>query len=89
MFIMGRTSLDRFRPLEDPDAPATRAWIEAENRETFAFLESIPQRDAIKRRLTELGISRSMRRQTGRGAVFLHLQQGPPEPERALHERIA
>ncbi len=50
----GTNVADRFRPLEDPDAPATRAWIEAENRETFAFLGSIPQRDAIKRRLTEL-----------------------------------
>jgi prolyl oligopeptidase len=50
----GTKVVDRFRPLEDPDAPATRAWIEAENRETSAFLESIPQRAAIKRRLTEL-----------------------------------
>ncbi len=50
----GTKVVDRFRPLEDPDSPATRAWIEAENRETTAFLESIPQRTAIKRRLTEL-----------------------------------
>ena len=50
----GTKVVDRFRPLEDPDAPATRAWIEAENRETGTFLESIPQRAAIKRRLTEL-----------------------------------
>ncbi len=50
----GTKVADRFRPLEDPDAPATRAWIEAENRQTFAFLESIPERAAIKRRLTEL-----------------------------------
>ena len=45
---------DPFRPLEDPDAPATRTWIEAENAITFAFLESIPQRPAILNRLTEL-----------------------------------
>ncbi len=50
----GTKVVDRFRPLEDPDSPATRAWVEAENRETFAFLESIPRRGAIKRRLTEL-----------------------------------
>ncbi len=50
----GTKVVDRFRPLEDPDAPATRAWIEAENRETNVFLETIPQRGAIKRRLTEL-----------------------------------
>lgn len=50
----GTKVIDRFRPLEDPDSPATRAWIEAENRQTFGFLESIPGRAAIKRRLTEL-----------------------------------
>jgi prolyl oligopeptidase len=50
----GTRVVDRFRPLEDPDSRETRAWIEAENRETFAFLESIPRRGAIKSRLTEL-----------------------------------
>jgi prolyl oligopeptidase len=45
---------DPFRPLEDPDSPETRAWVEAENKVTFAFLESIPQREAIRKRITEL-----------------------------------
>ena len=45
---------DPYRPLEDPDSPATRAWVEAENKITFGFLEKIPQRDAIKKRLTAL-----------------------------------
>lgn len=45
---------DPFRPLEDPDSPETRAWIEAENKITFDFLNAIPARDAIKSRLTEL-----------------------------------
>ncbi|MDR3636105.1 MAG: prolyl oligopeptidase family serine peptidase [Isosphaeraceae bacterium] len=50
----GTKVADTFRPLEDPDAPATRAWIEAENKLTSAFLEAIPARTAIKQRLTEL-----------------------------------
>ncbi len=45
---------DAFRPLEDPDAPSTRAWIDAQNKLTFSFLEQIPERAAIERRLTEL-----------------------------------
>ncbi|HVA49866.1 MAG TPA: prolyl oligopeptidase family serine peptidase [Pirellulales bacterium] len=45
---------DPYRWLEDPDSPETRAWIEAENKLTFSVLEKIPQRDAIRRRLTEL-----------------------------------
>jgi prolyl oligopeptidase len=50
----GRAIPDPYRPLEDPDAPETRSWIEAENRVTFRFLESIPRRIAIRGRLTEL-----------------------------------
>ncbi|MBX6312938.1 MAG: S9 family peptidase [Isosphaeraceae bacterium] len=45
---------DPYRPLEDPDAPETRAWIEAENQITFRYLEGIPARETIKKRLTEL-----------------------------------
>ncbi len=46
--------VDAFRPLEDPDAPSTRAWVEAQNKLTFGFLGSIRQRAVIHRRLTEL-----------------------------------
>jgi len=45
---------DPYRWLEDPDTPEAKAWIEAENKITFGFLESIPERDAIRERLTEL-----------------------------------
>jgi prolyl oligopeptidase len=45
---------DAFRPLEDPDSPRTRAWVQAQNNLTFGFLESIPERAAIRRRMTEL-----------------------------------
>lgn len=45
---------DPYRWLEDPDAPETRTWIEAENRLTTAYLAQIPAREAIERRLTRL-----------------------------------
>jgi prolyl oligopeptidase len=45
---------DPYRWLEDPDSPETRAWIEAENKITFAWLEEIPCRDKIADRLTDL-----------------------------------
>src|SRR3989475_6489570 len=45
---------DPYRWLEDVDAPQTRAWVEAENRVTFAYLEQIPERAQIHRRLTAL-----------------------------------
>jgi prolyl oligopeptidase len=45
---------DPYRPLENPDAPESRKWIEAENKLTFDFLKTIPERDSIKSRLTAL-----------------------------------
>jgi prolyl oligopeptidase len=50
----GTNVADPYRWLEDPDSPETRAWIEAENRVTNAYLSQIPARDAIRRRLTAL-----------------------------------
>jgi prolyl oligopeptidase len=45
---------DPYRWLEDLDSAETRAWVEAENRLTFACLDGIAARPAIRRRLTEL-----------------------------------
>jgi prolyl oligopeptidase len=45
---------DPFRPLEDVDAPATRAWIEAENAITEKWLSEVPSREPLRRRLTQL-----------------------------------
>src|ERR1700680_1219821 len=45
---------DPYRPLENQDAPESRKWIEAEDKITFDFLKTIPERDGIKKRLTEV-----------------------------------
>ena len=45
---------DPYRPLENPDSSESRAWIEAENKITFDFLKTIPERDGIRKRLTEV-----------------------------------
>ncbi len=45
---------DPYRWLEDLDSAETQDWIKAENELTFSYLEQIPQRAAIKDRLTEL-----------------------------------
>src|SRR5258706_2772527 len=50
----GTKVADPYRWLEDVDSPETRSWVEAENRITFAYLEQIPERERIHRRLTEL-----------------------------------
>src|SRR3972149_5002959 len=45
---------DPYRWLEDLDSLETNAWIESQNRKTFHFLEPIPRRQTIRRRLTEI-----------------------------------
>ncbi len=50
----GTNVADPYRWLEDPDSPESRAWIEAENRLTAAYLAEIPARARIRDRLTKL-----------------------------------
>jgi prolyl oligopeptidase len=45
---------DPYRWLEDTDSAETHAWVEAENKVTFGYLEKIPYRAAIRERLTKL-----------------------------------
>src|SRR5256885_11796090 len=45
---------DPYRWLEDSDSPETRSWIDAENRITENYLSRIPERDALRKRLTAL-----------------------------------
>jgi prolyl oligopeptidase len=50
----GTLVADPYRWLENSDSQETKAWIEAENKLTFAYLQEIPARDKIKQRLTKL-----------------------------------
>lgn len=52
--LHGVTIADPYRWLEEPDAPETRSWIEAQNEVTFGFLRDIPGRERINKRLTAL-----------------------------------
>ncbi|MBE0540852.1 MAG: S9 family peptidase [Verrucomicrobia bacterium] len=45
---------DPYRWLEDDNSAETKAWVEAQNKVTFGYLEKIPQRADIKERLTKL-----------------------------------
>src|SRR5688500_17353996 len=50
----GVSVADPYRWLEDTESPATKTWVEAQNRLTHSFLATIPERAAIKNRLTQL-----------------------------------
>src|SRR5580704_9058660 len=43
----GTLVADPYRWLEDDNSDATRAWVEAENKVTFSFLDQISERAAI------------------------------------------
>ncbi|MBU1698746.1 MAG: prolyl oligopeptidase family serine peptidase [Candidatus Eisenbacteria bacterium] len=52
--IHGIEVKDPYRRLEDLDSNQTQQWIAAENDVTFRYLDKIPFRNSIHRRMTEL-----------------------------------
>ena len=50
----GITVADPYRWLEDDMSAETLAWVTAQNRVTFHYLDQIPYRSQLKRRLLEL-----------------------------------
>ncbi len=52
--LHGVTVADPYRWLEDPAAPPTRAWSEAQDRQCAAWLAGLTGRAALRARLTEL-----------------------------------
>jgi prolyl oligopeptidase len=50
----GTTVADPYRWLENESAPETAAWVEAQNKLTFGYLEKIPYRAALRSRLEKL-----------------------------------
>src|SRR5437899_10123400 len=44
----GTIVADPFRWLEDDNSAETKAWVEAENKVTFAYLDKIEERKAIR-----------------------------------------
>ncbi len=50
----GTSVADPYRWMEDTESADTKAWIDAQNKITNAYLATIPQRAKLKTRMTEL-----------------------------------
>src|SRR5579871_5660196 len=49
-----RTIADPYRWMEDLNSPELKRWVDAENSVTVRYLDALPERDALKKRITEL-----------------------------------
>src|SRR5713226_3678651 len=52
--LHGFAVTDPYRWLEDQDSPRTRKWLEAQTTYARAYLDAIPHRDRIRKRVEEL-----------------------------------
>ncbi len=50
----GTIVADPYRWMEDLNAPEVKQWVDAENAVTFKYLDALPLRDTLKKRITEL-----------------------------------
>ena len=51
--VHGIPITDPYRWLEDQNSPRTRAWLEAQTAYARTYIDSLPMRDSIRRRLSE------------------------------------
>lgn len=52
--LHGVPIVDPYRWLEDQESPETRAWIDVQNEYTRSILDSLPGREKLRQRLSEL-----------------------------------
>ena len=77
----GTLVADPYRWLEDVDSPETQDWIQRQNELTFGWLEQVPGRQRIRKRLTVLWDfpKRSTIRHKGK-PYFQFRKHGPAKP---------
>ncbi|HUK52137.1 MAG TPA: hypothetical protein VL099_02485, partial [Candidatus Binatia bacterium] len=83
----GTKVTDPYRWLEDQQGPATRAWIDQQNRYTREVLDALPGRAAIERRLTELMKIDAFGLPTERGGRVFYSKRLASQDLSVLYER--
>ena len=86
--IQGVEIADPYRWLEDQQSPETRAWIDAQNKYTQAYLDSWPGRAALKRRLTELMKVEDINAPLERNGRYFFKRRAPDQEQGVLNMRV-
>ena len=96
----GTRVLDAYRWLENPEDPKVSAWSDAQNAAARAYLDNLPNVDALRARITalETGASSSYTALHEAGGSLFALKNQPPKqqamlvampsPDRPAEERI-
>jgi prolyl oligopeptidase len=76
---------DPYRWLEDDNSAETKAWVEAQNKVTFDFLDKVSQRTAIKERLTNLWNYERFGLPQERGGRYFYTRNSGLQNQRVLY----
>jgi len=76
---------DPYRWLEDDNAEDTKLWVKAENAVTNAYLDRIPQRAAIRERLTQVWNYEKFSAPGKHGARYFYMRNSGLQPQSVLH----
>jgi len=76
---------DPYRWLEDDNAADTRLWVQAENAVTDAYLDKIPQRAAIRERLTQVWNFEKFSAPGKHGNRYFYMRNSGLQPQSVLH----
>jgi prolyl oligopeptidase len=79
--------VDPYHWLEDADSPETRAWIDAQNDYTRSFLDALPVRERVRKRLREMLIHDSIGAPIQRNDDYFFLKRGAEQDLWSVYRR--
>ncbi len=78
---------DPYRWLEDADSPESQAWIAQQTAYSRAYLDSLPRRDAIRKRMTEILGAGSISTPTGAGGRYFYSKKTGAQNQPVVYMR--
>ena len=85
--LHGNQIVDPYRWLEDQDSPQTRSWLDAQARYTSAYFSSVPGRNHIEKRISELLLSTTVGPIWIAGEKYFYAKRTPEREQPVIIER--